>query len=72
MDGGDDRLAGEQIVTQKDRPQVSECGAVFGQPALRGVAFAVLLFCPVLRCDKFGRQRQDLLVARGDDAGTQE
>jgi hypothetical protein len=70
--GRNDRLAGEQIITEKDRPKMNGRGAVPGQPALRGVAFAVLLLCPVLRRDKLGRQRQDLLVAGRDQAGTED
>src|SRR5271165_6359437 len=55
-----------------NRPQVREAGAVAGQPALGGVALAILLLRPVLRCDEFRRQRQDPLVARCNDAGTEE
>jgi hypothetical protein len=51
---------------------VSEAGAVPGQPALRGVAFAILLLRAILRRDEFRRQRQDLPVAGCDQAGTQE
>ena len=43
-----------------------------GQPALGGVALAVLLLRPVLRGDELRRQRQDLLVARCDQGGAQE
>ena len=43
-----------------------------GQPALRGVAFAVLLLRPVLRRNEFGGQWQHLLVAWRDYAGTEE
>jgi hypothetical protein len=49
VDGGGDRLAGEQIVPEIDRPQVSEAGTMPGQPALRGVAFAILLLRSVPR-----------------------
>ena len=72
LDGGNDRLAGKQIVAEIDRPEVSEVGAVPGQPPFRGIALAVLLLRPILRRDKFRRQGQDLLVARCDHAGTQE
>ena len=37
LDGGNDRLAGKQIVTEIDRPEVREAGAVTGQPPFRGV-----------------------------------
>ena len=43
-----------------------------GQPAFRSVAFAILLLGPVLRRDELRRQGQDLLVAGGHHAGTQE
>jgi len=46
--------------------------AVPGQPALGGVALAVLLLRAVRWGDEFRRQRQDLLVARCDDCGAQE
>jgi hypothetical protein len=59
-DRGNDRLAGKQIVTEKDRPEVSEAGAVPGQRALRGVAFAIRPLRAILRRDEFWRQRQDL------------
>ena len=72
IDLGDDRLAGKQIVTEIDRPEVGEAGAVPGQPALRGIALAILLLRPVLRCDELRRQRQDLPVAGCHQAGTQE
>jgi hypothetical protein len=46
LDGGNDRLAGKQIVPEIDRPEVSEAGAVPGQPALGGIALAILLLRP--------------------------
>jgi hypothetical protein len=52
LDGGNDRLAGKQIVTEIDRPEVREAGAVTGQPSFRGIALAILLLRPVLRRDK--------------------
>jgi hypothetical protein len=72
VDGGDDGLAGKQIVTEIDRPKVSNRGGVPAQPALGGIAFAILLLRPVLRRDELWRQRQDLLVAGGDQAGAEE
>ncbi len=72
LDGGRDRLAGEQIVPEIDRPKVGDRRALPGQPALGGVAFAILLLRPILRGDEFRRQRQDLLVAGGDHAGADE
>src|ERR1019366_820784 len=72
VDGSDDRLAGEEIITEIDRPEVSDRCAVPGQPALRGVAFTILLLCPVPRHDEFWREGQDLLVAWRNQAGTQE
>jgi hypothetical protein len=55
------RWAGKQIVTEIDRPEVSDYGGVSGEPALRGVAFTVLLLCAVSRRDELRRQgRTDL------------
>ena len=68
MDSADDRLAGKQIVPEIDRPKMRDGGTVLGQPALGGIAFAVLLLCPVLRRNELRRQWQDLLVA-GCDQG---
>ena len=42
------------------------------QPALGGVAFAVLLLRSVLGRDELRRQRQDLLVAGRDDGGARK
>jgi len=72
LDGGGDGLAGEQIVAEKDWPEVGHRRAVPRAPSLRGVAFAILLLGPVLWRDELRRQRQDLLVARCHDAGAQE
>ena len=72
LDGGGDRLAGEQVVAEEDWPAVRHERAVPGQPALCGVALAILLLRPVLGGDEFRRQRQDLLMAGGDDAGAEE
>jgi hypothetical protein len=72
VNGGDDRLAGKKIVTEIDRPQAGDRGGVPGQSTLRGVAFAILLLRPVLRRDELRRQWQDLLMARGDQAGAEE
>src|SRR3954452_16795078 len=72
LDRGNVRLAGKQVVTEIDRLQVSEGGAVAGQPALGGVALAVLLLRPVLRRDEFRQQRQDLLVGGSDHAGSED
>jgi len=72
LDRGGDRLAGEQIVAEEDRPKVPHRPAMPGEPPFGGVAFAILLFRSVLGRDEFGRHRQDLLMARGHDAGAQE
>ena len=72
VDGSDDRLAGKQIVAEIDRLKMGEASAMPGQPAFRSVAFAILLPGPVLRRDELRRQGQDLLVAGGHHAGTQE
>lgn len=72
LDGGGDRLASEEVVAEIDRPVAGDCRSVFGEPALGGIAFAVLLLGAVLRDDELGRQRQNLLVARSHDAGTEK
>jgi len=54
VDRGGDRLAGKQIVPEIDRPKVSEAGTMPGQPALGGIAFAILLLRPVPRIKSGG------------------
>src|SRR5664279_928555 len=56
----------------RSSPRTTDRIAVFGQPALGGVAFAILLLRPVLRRNEFRRQWQDLLVAGCDNASTEE
>jgi hypothetical protein len=63
---------GKQIVTEIGRPEVSNRGALSAQPPFRRVTLAILLLRPVLRCDELRRQRQDLLVAGSDQAGTKQ
>ena len=72
LDRGGDGLAGEEIVTWEYRPEGLHGGPVPGQPAFRGIPFAILLLRPILVCDEFRRQRQDLLMAGGHDAGAKE
>src|SRR5580704_4333882 len=72
LDGGGDWLAGEQVVAEKDRPARRHRRTMPLQPALRGVAFAVLLLRSVAGGDEFRRQRQNLLMAGCDDGGAQE
>ena len=72
LDRGGDRLAGEQVVTEINRPEMGNCATMPDQPALGGIALAILLLRPVLRGDELRRQRQDLRVARCDHAGTQK
>src|SRR5208283_4604596 len=72
LDGGNDGLAGKQVVTKIDRPKMADRGAVPGQPAPRGVAFTVLLLRPVPRHDELRRQGQNLLVTWSDQASSQE
>src|SRR5580704_5757350 len=72
MDGLGDRLTGEEIVAQVDRPKVGHSRAVPGQPAFRGVAFTILLLRAVLGCDELGRQRQHAGMARRHDRSAQE
>jgi len=47
-DGLGDRLAGEQVAAEVDGPQVLQALPMCGQPALGGVALAVLLLGAVL------------------------
>jgi len=61
LDGGNDRLAGKQVVTKINRPKMADRGAVPGQPALRGVAFTVLRLRPVPRHDELRRQGRTCL-----------
>src|SRR5277367_5962246 len=72
LDGGGDRLAGEQVVAEVDRPQMRQRRRMPTQPAFGGIALAVLLLRPVLRGDELRRQRQDLLVTRCDHAGAEK
>jgi len=48
LDGGSNRLAGEQVVAAVDRPQMHQRRPVPVQASLGGIALAVLLRCPVL------------------------
>ena len=70
-DGLGDRLAGEQVVTEVDRPQVLQAPAVGGQPALGGSALAVLLLGPVLGRDELRHQGQRHGVAGCYDRGSE-
>ena len=72
LDGLGDRLTGHQIVREKHRAQMGQRRTMACQPALHRVALAILLLRPVLRSNEFRRQRQDMLVARRDDAGAEE
>ncbi len=47
-DGHGNRLAGEKVIAEVDRPQALQALAVGGQPALGGIALAVLFLGPVL------------------------
>src|SRR5208282_516222 len=57
-------MTGEEIVAQKDRAQRGKPRAMLAEPALGGVAFAVLFLGAVLRRDELGGQRHDLGMAR--------
>ena len=58
--------------TEIDRPVARQGRAMPGEPALGGVALAILLFRPVLRGDELGRQRQNLLVSGCHQAGAEK
>ena len=60
-------LIGKQVVTKIDRFVHCVGCCVFFEPASRSSGFTVLLVMPVLWHDEFGRQRYNLVVARGDD-----
>ena len=62
-----DGVAGEQIVAQKHGAQRREPCAMLVEPALDGVAFAVLLLGAVLGRDEFRHQRHDLGMAGRHD-----
>ena len=73
-------LAAVQIVAEQDRPVGEQSGDVGGQPALGGVALAILLALllgqvgpvgggVVLGLDEQRHEREDAVVAVGDDAG---
>ncbi len=64
MDGLRDRLTGEEIVAQVNRPKVCNRWTMPGQPAFGGIAFTILLLRAVLGCDELGWQRQNAGVAR--------
>ena len=66
-DGLGDRLAGEEIVAEIDWPQTGEPRAVCREPALGGVALAILLLRAVLGRDEFRHQGKRLRLARRDD-----
>ena len=72
MDGLGDRLTGEEIVAQVDRPKPSHRRTMPGQPAFGGVAFAVLLLGAILGRDELGGQRQDACMARRHDRGAEK
>ncbi len=70
-DGHGNRLAGEKVVAEVDRPQALQALAVGGQPALGGIALAVLFLGPVLGGDELRHQGQRHGVARCDGRGGQ-
>ncbi len=61
--GAADGLAGVQVVAEEDGPQCGAARAVALQPALDGLAFAVLLGGAVLGPDELRRQRQGARLA---------
>ena len=73
-------LAAVQIVAEQDRPVGAQVGDVGGQPALGSVALAILLALVlgpvgpvgggvVLGLDEQRHEREDAVVAVGDDGG---
>ncbi|MGA2291602.1 DUF2927 domain-containing protein, partial [Bradyrhizobium sp.] len=60
------RLAGEQVVTKKDRIEPCVARAVGGQPSLGRGVLAVLLFRAILRRDEFRLERDNLVVSGRD------
>lgn len=65
-------LTGEQVVTQIDRLERRVAGAVRGQPAACGDAFAILLVMAVLRGDELRDQRHDAVMAGRHDGRRQQ
>ena len=53
--GGGDRLAGEQIVAEEDRPEMGRRRTMPCEPAFDGVAFAILLLRAILGDDELRR-----------------
>lgn len=67
-----DGLTGEQVVAQIDRTQRRDPCVVIVEPALDGVALAILLLGAVLRRDELGHQGNDLGMAGRDDGRRQK
>lgn len=61
------RLAGEEIVAEIDGTQLPHTLAMRGEPALGGVALAVLLLGAVRLGDELGHQQHDHIVLGRDD-----
>jgi hypothetical protein len=72
LDGGNDRLAGKQVVAKIDRSKMADRGAVPGQPGLRRVAFTVLLLGSIPWNDEFRPHEQNLFVTWSDQGSSQE
>src|SRR5690242_3512926 len=66
-----ERLAGEQVVAEINRIEGGVAPSMRGQPALRRHGLAILLLGPVLRDDEFWFQRDDLVMARRHQRGSQ-
>jgi len=67
-----DRLAGEQIIAEIDRPQATDGWAVGDQPTLGRRMLAVLLVGTVLRDDKLRRQGQNAGMTGRHQSGTEK
>ncbi len=72
LHGGADRLAGEQIIAEIDRPQATDGRAVGDQPTLGRGMLAVLLVGTVLRDDKLRRQGQNAGMTGRHQSGTEK
>src|ERR1700730_17320368 len=66
------RLARKKIIAQIYWVVSGICRAVFVQPTACRDGFAVLFIVPVLRHNKFGRQRHNLFMSGSDHRRTEK
>ncbi len=66
-----DRVMGEKVIGKDDRSQMSVVWQMMFDPAVGGLGLTVLFVIAVLRRDELRTQRHHLVVAVGDQSGTQ-